>query len=174
MRALRKNPQNRTSHHTAKWLHNKKKVMIGQKWFWAPVYVEGGWVGNGAHQGACEVVTSSLRSMQPWIRNTPPSYHLHFDLRANYQQPDFGHISESYLSTRNICCLILVFQCKPFIFLLSLSGINCNTLLEDRCWSGDLQCAVDLFVGCHWQQSVTYGLTQTLFDQKYHSNVNER
>ena len=163
MRALRKNPKNRTLQHTAKWLHNKKTmVMRGLKWFSAPVYVEGGWVGNGAHQGACEVVTSSLRSMQPWIRNTPPSYHLHFDLCANYQQPDFGRISESYLSTRNICCLVLVFQCKPFIFLLSLSGINRNTMLEDRCWSGDLQCAVDLFVGCHWQQSITYGLIQTL------------
>ena len=159
--------ENRTLQHTAKWLHNKKAlVMIGQKWFSAPVYVEDGWVGNGAHRGACRGGDQLSRSMQPWIRNTPPSYHLHFDLCANYQQPDFGHILESDLSTGNMRCLILVFWCTPIIFLLSLSGINRNTLLEDRCWSGDLQCAVDLFVGCHWQQSVMYGLIQTFFDQK--------
>ena len=35
------------------------------KWFSAPVYVEGGWVGNGAHRGAYRVVTSSLGRCNP-------------------------------------------------------------------------------------------------------------
>ena len=105
-------------------------VMIGQKWFSAPVYVEGGWVGNGAHRGACRGGDQLSRSMQPWIRNTPPSYHLHFDLCANYQQPDFGHLLESYLSTGIM-----------LIVLFSYSSVNllyfCQLLVESivkHCW----------------------------------------